>query len=104
GARATRRPLVDAGLLRDRVEDRVALLLAATVGHGEERVGPVLVGGELVAVRDAAEGGALLAGLQHAVVGHLPDAHAVGREPGPAVEEDGRHAAEETARGHAPGG
>src|SRR5215204_558859 len=32
-------------LVGDPVEDRVALLLGATVGHGEDAVGPVLVGG-----------------------------------------------------------
>src|SRR3954447_5940706 len=37
----------------DRVEDGVALLLAAPVGHGEDRVRPVGVRGALVAVGDA---------------------------------------------------
>src|SRR6187551_402290 len=46
-----------ATVLGDRVEDRVALLLGAAVGHGEDAVGPVLVSGALVAVGDAAEGG-----------------------------------------------
>src|SRR3712207_34261 len=48
-------PLLDARRLGDRVEDRVALLLGAPVGHGEHGVGPVGVGRALVAVRDAAE-------------------------------------------------
>src|SRR3712207_1893684 len=45
----------DPGLLGDGVEDRVALLLRAAVGHGEHRVRPVLIGWTLVAVRYAAE-------------------------------------------------
>src|SRR5690242_516931 len=48
--------LGDAGQLLDRVEDGVALLLGAAVGHGEDGVGPVLVGGALVAVRDPPDG------------------------------------------------
>src|SRR3954471_12033935 len=56
GRRVERRPVVDAGLEGDRVEDRVALLLRAPVGHGEDGVRPVLVRRPLVAVRDAAEG------------------------------------------------
>ena len=63
------------------------------MGHREDRVRPVGVGRPLVAVRDAAERGHALAGLEDLVVRHLPDAHAVGGEAGPAVEED---------RGHAP--
>src|SRR5690349_24738582 len=51
-----RRALVDPGVGGDRVEDRVALLLRAPVGHREDAVGPVRVGRALVAVRDAAEG------------------------------------------------
>src|SRR5437764_874948 len=46
--------LRDAGLLRDGVQDRVALLLGAPVGHGEQRVRPVGVGRPLVAVGDPA--------------------------------------------------
>src|ERR1035438_2772567 len=49
-----RRALVDPGLLRDRVQHRVALLLGAPVSHREHRVGPVLIRGALVAVGDAA--------------------------------------------------
>src|SRR3954452_18256505 len=57
GRRVERRAVVDTGLERDRVEDRVALLLRAAVRHREDGIGPVLVGRALVAVRDAAEGG-----------------------------------------------
>src|SRR5690348_9794397 len=42
GARVQRRALGDAGVVGDRVEDRVALLLGAPVGHREDAVGPVL--------------------------------------------------------------
>src|SRR3954452_23231015 len=55
GRGVERRALLHAGVLGDRVEDGVALLLGAAVGHREDRVGPVLVGRPLVAVRDAAE-------------------------------------------------
>src|SRR4051812_36560951 len=55
GRRVERGPLVDAGVRGDRVEDRVALLLRAAVGHREDRVGPVGVGGPLVTVRYPAE-------------------------------------------------
>src|SRR5687767_7230763 len=44
GGGVERRSLGDAELLADRVEDRVALLLGAPVGHGEDRVRPVGVG------------------------------------------------------------
>src|SRR5215217_8059084 len=50
GRRVEGGALLDPGLGGDRVEDRVALLLRAAVGHGEDRVRPVLVGGALVAV------------------------------------------------------
>ena len=72
---------VDAGLLGDRVEHGVALLLGAAVRHREDRVGPVLVGRALVAVGDAAEGGHPAADVGDLLVGHLPDAHAVGEKP-----------------------
>src|SRR5881227_3606162 len=55
GARVERGALADAGVGGDRVEDRVALLLGAAVGHREDAVRPVRVGRPLVAVRDAAE-------------------------------------------------
>src|SRR3954452_4816368 len=55
GRRVERRALVHAGVLGYRVEDGVALLLGAAVGHREDAVGPVGVGWALVAVRDAAE-------------------------------------------------
>src|SRR5204863_8570892 len=54
--RVQRRALGDVELARYRVEDRVALLLGATVRHREAGAGPVRVGRTLVAVRDAAEG------------------------------------------------
>src|SRR3954454_17258905 len=95
-----RRALLHAGLGGDRVEDRVALLLGAAVGHREDRVGPVGVGRPLVAVRDAAEGGHPLAVLELLALGHLPDAHPVGAEAGPAVEEDRGHAAQQAALPH----
>src|SRR3954449_10369137 len=61
GRRVERGAVVDSGFLRDRVQDRVALLLGAAVGHREDRVRPVGVGRPLVAVRDPAEGGHALA-------------------------------------------
>src|SRR5262249_10849570 len=70
---------------RDRVEDRVALLLRAAVGHGEDAVGPVLVGRPLVAVGDAAGGGHPSADLEDPLLRHLPDPHPVGGEAGPAA-------------------
>src|SRR3954447_752006 len=96
GRGVERRALGDAGVLGDRVEDRVALLLGAAVGHREDRVRPVRVRRPLVAMRDAAHRGHALAGLQDLVVGHAPYAHAVGREPGAAVVEDRRHTAQAT--------
>src|SRR2546421_63431 len=63
---------LQAALVGDRVEDRVALLLRAPMGHREDAVGPVGVGGPLVAVRDAAEGGHAPPGLEDLVLGHLP--------------------------------
>src|SRR5687767_15919944 len=44
GRRVEDRAVVDARLLGDPVEDRVALLLRAAVGHREHGVGPVPVG------------------------------------------------------------
>src|SRR3954468_9551429 len=95
-----RRALLHAGVHGDRVEDRVALLLRAAVGHGEDAVGPVRVGRPLVAVRDAAEGRHPLAVLELLALGHLPDAHAVRAEACAAVEEDRRDAAQEPALPH----
>ncbi len=86
----------------DRVEDRVALLLGAAVGHGEHRVGPVGIRGALVAVRDAPEGGHPHAQFEDLLVRDLPDAHAVGAESRPAVEQDRRHPAQKPALLHAP--
>src|SRR4051794_5009853 len=89
--------LVDPRLLGDRVEDRVALLLGAPVGHREQRVGPVGVRRALVAVGDPARGGHLATQLEDAVLGHGPDAHAVGGEAGAAVVEDRGDAAQALA-------
>src|SRR3954454_13549456 len=100
GRRVERRAVVDAGLGGDRVEDRVALVLRAPVRHREDGVGPVGVGGALVAVRDAAERGHALAVLELLTPRAPPHAHAVGREAGAAVEQDGRDAAEEAALAH----
>src|SRR3954453_17619236 len=94
GRRVERRTLVHAGVLGDRVEDRVALLLRAAVGHREDAVGPVRVGRPLVAVADAAERRHPLAVLELLALGHLPDAHAVRGEAGAAVEEDRGDAAQ----------
>src|SRR5215212_4369189 len=64
GRRVERRALLHAGVRRDRVEDRVALLLGAAVRHREDAVGPVRVGRPLVAVRDPAVGRHPLAVLE----------------------------------------
>ena len=58
------------------------------------------VGRALVAVADAAERGHARAELGDAVLGHLPDAHAVGAEAGAAVEEDRGDAAQQAALLH----
>src|SRR3954452_16464751 len=92
GRRVERRAVLDARLRGDRVEDGVALLLGAAVGHREDRVGPVGVRRPLVAVRDAAEGRHPLAVLELLALGPAPHAHAVGAEAGAAVEEDRRDA------------
>src|SRR5436305_6919725 len=94
GRRVERRAVVDPGLEGDCVEDRVALLLRAAVGHGEDGVRPVGVGRALVAVRDPAEGGHALAVVELLALRHLPDAHAVRAEAGAAVEEDRGDAAQ----------
>ena len=67
------------------------------MGHREDGVGPVAVGRALVAVRDAAERGHPLAGVEDLVLGHRPHAHAVGREAGATVVEDRRDAAQAAA-------
>src|SRR3954469_8592610 len=97
GRRVERRALLHAGVRRDRVEDRVALLLRAAVGHGEDAVGPVGIGRPLVAVRDAAERRHPLAVLELLALRHAPHAHAVGGEAGAAVEQDRRDAPEQPA-------
>src|SRR4051795_8431474 len=79
GRGVERRALVHAGVRGNRVEDRVALLLRAAVGHREHAVGPVRVGRPLIAVRDPPEGSHPLAVLELLALGHLPDAHAVRR-------------------------
>src|SRR3954449_10540859 len=49
GRAVERRAVLDLGVVGpDRVEDRVALLLGAPVGHGEDRVVPVGVGRALI--------------------------------------------------------
>src|SRR3954462_13923067 len=101
GRRVERRAVIDAGLGGDRVEDRVALLLRAAVGHREDGVGPVRIGRPLVAVRDAAEGGHAPAVVELLAGGHLPHSHPVRRETGAAVEQDRGHAPEEAALAHA---
>src|SRR4051812_3425847 len=98
--RVQRRAVVDAGLHSDGVEDRVALLLRAAVRHREDRVGPVRVGRPLVAVRDAAERRHALAVRELLALGDAPYAHAVRAEAGTAVEQDRRHAPEETTLLH----
>src|SRR5438270_9583223 len=90
GRRVERRALADARLPGDRVEDRVALLLRASMGHREDRIRPVLVGRALVAVRDPAHAGHLFANLGDVFLGHAPHAHAIRGEAGAAVEEDRR--------------
>src|SRR3954470_22734363 len=97
GRRVERRPLRHAGLYRDRVEDRVALLLGPAVGHREDAVGPVGVRRPPVAVRDAAESRHPLAVLELLALGHLPHAHAVRAEARAAMEEDRRDAAQQPA-------
>src|SRR3954451_21678155 len=64
GGGVERRAFLHAGVLGDRVEDRFALLLRATVRHREDAVGPVLVRRPLVAVGDPAEGVRPLAVLE----------------------------------------
>src|SRR4051794_27171204 len=72
GRAVERRAVLDLGVVgRDRVEDRVALLLGAPVGHGEDRVVPVGVGRALIAVRDPAVGGHPRADLGDVLVGDL---------------------------------
>src|SRR2546423_3187616 len=93
--RVQRGALADTRLLGDRVEHRVALLLGAAMGHREDGVGPVLVCGALVAVRDAAHAGHARADLGDLLLGHLPNAHAVGGEARPPVLKDRCHAAHE---------
>src|SRR3954470_13147948 len=100
GRRVERRVVVDAGLERDRVEDRVAFLLGAAVRHGEDGVGPVGVRRPLVAVRDAAEGGHSPAVIELLAGRYPPHAHAVRREARAAVEEDRGHAPQEPPLAH----
>src|ERR1700761_1677640 len=52
GRRVERRAFADPGVLRDGVEDGVALLLGAPVRHREDAVRPVGVRGPLVTVGD----------------------------------------------------
>src|SRR3954451_3161954 len=85
GRRVERRAVVDAGLGGDRVEDRVALVLRASVGHREDGVGAVLVGRPLIAVRDAAERRHAPAVVELLARGNLPHPHAVRGEARAAV-------------------
>src|SRR3954463_2449872 len=77
GRRVERGALLDSGVGGDRVENRVALLLGAAVGHREDRVRPVGVGRPLVAVRDAAVGRHPLAVVELLALRDAPDAHPV---------------------------
>src|SRR3954447_1185994 len=92
GRRVERRALLHAGVGGDRIEDRVALVLGAAVGHGEDAVGPVGIGRPLVAVGDPAVRRHPLAVLELLALGHLPHAHAVRAEARAPVEQDGRDA------------
>src|SRR5207244_10009080 len=83
GRRVERGAVLDAGVGGDGVQDRVALLLRATVRHGEDRVRPVLVRWALVAVGDPAEGGHPWTELRDAPVRHPADAHASRGAPAP---------------------
>src|ERR687893_455567 len=95
--RVEREPLGDPRLFGHRVKNALALLDAAAVDHGEDRVGPVLVGGALVAVGDRLVVGERVADLVYAVLWHLPHAHRVCPETRLAMEEDGREAAHDLA-------
>src|ERR671916_643632 len=87
----------EAGLLGHRRKNVLALLDAATVDHGEDGVGPVLVGRPLVAVGDRLVLSKGVADLLDALLGHLPDAHGVRPEARLTVVEDGREAAHDLA-------
>src|ERR1700712_39192 len=100
GRRVESRSVLDAGLERDRVQDRVALLLRAAVRHREDGVGPVGIGRPLVTVRDATERRHPLAVRELLALRHAPHAHAVRREPGAAVEQDRRDAPQQLALLH----
>src|SRR3954471_20688616 len=89
-------------LVGDRVEDRVARLLRAPVSHREDAVWPVRVRRSLVAVGDAADGGHSGPHVHDLLLRDPPDAHAVGRETGAAMEEDRGHTAQYLAVNHAP--
>src|SRR3954454_16105846 len=100
GRRVERRPVVDAGLEGDGVEDRVALLLRAPMRHREDGVGPVGVGRPLVAVRDPAERRHALPVLELLALRDPPHPHPVRAEARAAVEEDRGHAPQEAAVAH----
>src|SRR5215218_3612779 len=86
-----------AGLLGHRCEDVLALLDGAAVDHREDGVGPIFVGGTLVAVGDGLVVGERVTHLVDAFVGHPPDPHGVGPEAGLAVVEDRGKAAHDLA-------
>src|SRR5918994_283589 len=87
----------EARLLGHRCEYVLAFFDAAAVDHGEDGVGPVLVGRPLVAVGDGLVVGEGFAYLVDALIGHPPDPHRVGPEAGLAVVEDGGEAAHDLA-------
>src|SRR5919112_576421 len=87
----------DARLLGHSGEHVLALFHAAAVHHGEDRVGPILVGRALIAVGDGLVVGEGVAHLVDTLVGHPPDAHRVGPEARLAVVEHGGEAAHDLA-------
>src|SRR5215210_2523488 len=89
--------ICEARLLGHRCEDVLALLDGAAMDHGEYGVGPVFVGGTLVAVGDGLVVGERVAHLVDAFVGHPPDPHGVGPEAGLAMVEDRGEAAHDLA-------
>src|SRR5437660_7328311 len=93
--------LADAGARRDRVEHRITLLARAPVRHREDRVWPVRIGGPLIAMRHSSHGRHARAELGDLLLRHLPYAHPVRRESGPAVVEDRGHAPQQPALLHA---
>src|SRR5215210_5050745 len=87
----------EARLLGHRREDVLALLDGAAVDHGEDGVGPVLVGWPLVAVGDGLVLGERVAYLLDALVRYPPDPHRVRPEACLAMVENRREAAHDLA-------